>query len=81
MVPRRKLARGRIARAEGLGFCPAPPAVKAGRKDPRVVEHDQVVRPQKVRKIAKLAVVLSPAGRVSDEAASKRPGPQAAPGR
>jgi len=48
-----EIFRGRISRADYLSFRPASHTIQTRRKDPCVVEHDQVIRAEECRKIAK----------------------------
>src|ERR1700674_81606 len=51
-----KVVGRRILRTHGLGLRAASPAVKACRKDPRVIKHNQVIRMEQVGEVAKPAV-------------------------
>ena len=55
----KEVAGGGILRAYGLRALAAPTPVKAGWKDSRVIENQQVVRSKKVRKLTKSAILAS----------------------
>ena len=52
----KKLAGSRIPRADGLRLGTFAAAIQTRWKHPRVVENDQIARPEKVREIAKLPI-------------------------
>src|SRR6266567_1258209 len=52
----------RIARAHRLRPQPSPPSIKPRREHTGIVEHDQIARPQQVRKLAKLPIFQSITG-------------------
>jgi hypothetical protein len=52
-----KVAGCRVVRAHRLRFGPASAAVKAGWKDSRVIEHNQVIRPEEIGKVTKHAIL------------------------
>ena len=56
-----KVAGRRISRAHRLRFSPAPPAVEACRKDPCIIQDNQIVCPEQLRKVTKPAI-LKPSG-------------------
>jgi hypothetical protein len=51
-----ELSRGWVPGTEALCFLPASPAIKPGRKNPGIVEHYEVIGPEKVGKFAEKAV-------------------------
>lgn len=59
-----KIAGSGIARTERLGFEAGATAVETGRNDARIVEDHQVIRAEKARKFAELAVFESAGGSV-----------------
>jgi len=48
---------GWIPRAHGLRFGSASPGIEACRKDPRVIEYNQVIRPEQIGKVTKPAIL------------------------
>jgi len=55
-APTEKIAGCRIVRAEGLGLKTSAPSIESRREYPRVIENNQIPRPQQPRKITKLAI-------------------------
>jgi len=47
----------RVARAHGLGVSSAPRTVEARRKDPRVIEYHEIIRPKHIGKVTKPVIV------------------------
>jgi hypothetical protein len=61
-----------IARTKGLGLKTGSPAVQARWKDAGVVEYNEVVGPQEVRKVAEKAVVAASGGAIEMQQARGR---------
>ena len=59
-APAEKISCRWIVRAQGLGPLSAPVAVEPGREHPRIVHHQQVVRPQQVGEFAKPPIQPTP---------------------
>ncbi len=60
-APLKKVAGGRILRAERLGLKTSAPAVESGGKHASIVEDDEVAGPEKIGKFAELAILESAA--------------------
>jgi len=52
-----KVVGGWVARAYGLGLCPASGTVEARRKDPRVIEYYEITCPKEIGKVTKPVIV------------------------
>ena len=81
-TPAEKIVRLGILTAHGLGTTPAPNPVQPRREDTRVVQYQQIVRPQQVRKLAETAVL--PTSRLPIQACPvqvQQPRPSAIPQR